>query len=291
MNGRVLLLGATGQVGRELLARLRGSYDVIAPARSDLALEDPEALRQLLRERRPRLVLNAAAYTAVDRAEGEPAQCRAINATAPAVLAEECARGGAALVHYSTNFVFDGSQPRPWREGDAPRPLNVYGTTKLEGERAIASALERHLILRTALVFSRQGESFVQRIRRLARERDEVAVVNDQHGTPTSASFVAEATLRAIAPVLAGGEIPWGVYHLTAAGQTTIYDYAVEVLALDPARHEHRCRELRPITTAELHAPARRPLNGVLDSTSFSITFRVALPTWEQALERELSAR
>ncbi|MHB1265154.1 MAG: dTDP-4-dehydrorhamnose reductase [Gemmatimonadaceae bacterium] len=291
MSARVLLLGASGQVGRELRARLPRSAELTAPSRAELPLEHVESLRTMVRATRPALVLNAAAYTAVDRAESEPRPCRAINAVAPMVLAEECARIGAALVHYSTNFVFDGSQPIPWREDDPTRPLNVYGTTKLEGERGITRALERQLILRTALVFSREGESFVQRIRRLARERDDVSVVTDQFGTPTSAAFLAESTIRAIEPLLAGGSVPWGTYHLTAAGQISIYDYAVRVLALDPNRAEHRCTQLRPITSAELHAPARRPLNGVLDCGRFSATFGIALPPWEEELERELSAR
>ncbi len=291
MRPRALLLGATGQIGRELRPRLAHAYEVIAPSRTELALGDAATVRRAMRETRPVLVVNAAAYTAVDRAQGEPSACRAVNAMAPGVLAEECEQLGAALVHYSTNFVFDGSQPRPWREGDAPNPLNVYGATKLEGERAIAGRFPRHLIVRTALVFSRAGESFVQRIRRLAREQEDVAVVNDQFGTPTSAAFLAESTLRAIEPLLAGDEIPWGVYHLTSAGRTSIFDYAVKALALDPNRDAHRCREIRPITTAALHAPAPRPLNGVLDCERFSATFGVALPPWEEELERELSAR
>lgn len=287
MTMRVLLFGASGQVGGALLPLLRTRAEVTAPSRREVDLADPDAVRACVRAAAPALIVNAAGYTAVDRAESEREPCRLVNAIAPAVMAEEGARLGAPLVHYSTNFVFDGALDRPYRETDVAHPLNWYGATKLEGEQGIATATGRHLMLRTALVFSRRG-GFVGRILALAREREELTVVDDQFGSPTRASFLAAATLRALDGVLDGGEAPWGTYHLTSSGATSILGYAERVLALDPARGEQRVRRVVPVTSQALGAPARRPANGVLDCTRFAEAFGVRPPRWEEELAAEL---
>lgn len=281
---RVLLFGGFGQVGGALLPLLQArGAEVVAPTHAEVDLADPDALRGCVRAVKPALIVNAAAYTAVDRAESDREACRLANAVAPAVIAEEGARCGAAMVHYSTNFVFAGALGRPYRESDEARPVNWYGATKLDGERAVAGANERHLILRTAFVYS-QGGGFVGRILALAREREELQVVGDQFGSPTRAGFLAEATVSALGPVLGGGEIPWGTYHLTSSGATSIFGWAERVLALDPRREEQKVRRLVPVSSEALGAPARRPANGVLDCGKFEGVFGVRMPRWDDEL-------
>lgn len=285
----VLLLGAHGQLGRDLERRLDALGAVVALDRSRANLEDPESLRPLVRRVAPWLVVNAAAYTAVDAAESDEATCMRVNAEAPAVLAEESARLGAPLVHYSTNYVFDGLLDRPYREDDQPNPLNVYGRSKLLGEAAVAAS-PAHLILRLAAVYASTGRNFVRRILDLSREREELRVVEDQLVAPTPASAVAEATVGIIGGVLdETRELRSGVYHLTCAGSTSWYRFAERILALDPRREEHRVQRLVPVSSSEFPAAAERPLNGLLDCGRAARELGVTLPDWESELERAMT--
>lgn len=291
---RILLTGGTGQVGWELRRALAPLGEVVAPGRAELDLLDPGALRAAIRELAPRLVANAAAYTEVDRAESEPERAYAANATAPAVLAEEAARAGALLVHYSTDYVFDGEKGAPYAEDDPCAPLNVYGRTKREGEVAVAAAGGPHLVLRTSWVYGTRGKNFLRTMLRLAREREELRVVDDQRGAPTWCRMVAEATAVVVAGLRDGSGgfapegAPWGTYHLSAAGETTWHGFAREIVALDPRRDEQRCRAVLPIGTAEYPTPARRPRASVLDGSRLAAAFGVRLPHWREQLLQAL---
>jgi dTDP-4-dehydrorhamnose reductase len=285
----ILVIGGSGQVGAALVPRLAALGPVVSAGRADADLERPDELRALVRRVRPRAIVNAAAYTAVDDAERDAARCRRINVDAPAVLAEEGARLGAPLVHYSTNYVFDGASRRPYREDDAIAPLGVYGSTKALGESAAAAAWSRTLILRTAGVYGWTGRNFMRRILALAREREELQVVDDQLVAPTPASVVADATVVAVRQVLAGGDELFGTYHLTSCGATSWFGFAERILALDPARAEQRATRLRAVSSTEFPTPARRPRNGLLDNDTFMRRFGVALPDWDVALARTLA--
>lgn len=279
----ILVFGIGGQVGEAVLQRLsRRGAGFAAPTVADADLSKPESLRDVVRGLRPSAVVNAAAYTAVDRAESEPELARLINAVAPGVIAEEAARLGIPLIHYSTDYVFDGTATEPLDETADPNPLSVYGSSKLEGERAVAAAGGRHVILRTSWVYGPIGGNFLLTMRRLFREREEVRVVNDQFGAPTSASFLAEATLAVLdsAPVA-----PSGIYHATAAGQTTWFGFAERIHKVLSGREALRCRRVLPIATAEYPTPARRPRWSVLDTTRFQRTFGVTPPSWEEQLD------
>jgi dTDP-4-dehydrorhamnose reductase len=278
---KVLLTGATGQVGHELKRSLQAIGEVVALDRAQLDLSDLQQVRETVRALRPNLIVNPAAYTAVDRAETEPDLARAVNAHAPAVLAEEAKRLGAALVHYSTDYVFDGTKTSPYTELDKPNPANVYGQTKLEGELAVAAAGIPHLILRTSWVYGMMGRNFLLTMLKLGRERAELKVVDDQHGAPTWSRTISDTT--AILLALAKREGWWdnnsGIYHLSSGGATTWHGFAQAILAnagLD-------CRVL-PIPTAEYPLPARRPANSLLNSEKLTGQF-VALPDWETALD------
>lgn len=276
MAAPILLLGSRGQVGFELRRTLAPLGPVIALGRADVDLAEPGALRAAVRVATPALIVNAAAYTAVDKAEGERDLAFRVNAQAPGVLAEEAARSGARLVHFSTDYVFDGAARRPYREDDPTGPLGAYGESKLAGEQAVRDATADHLILRTAWVYAARGRNFLLAMRRLAREREELRVVDDQRGAPTWARAIAEAT----ALMLARGGPP-GTYHLSAAGETTWHGFASAIVAhMADAGELPRPVAVTPITTADYPTPARRPAYSVLDGAKLAADYRITLPHW-----------
>jgi dTDP-4-dehydrorhamnose reductase len=273
---RFLITGTNGQVGWELARTLAPLGEVVACDRSRLDLSDADGIVSAVRATRPTVIVNAAAYTAVDQAETDPAQAFAVNAVAPGVLAEETKRAGGLLVHYSTDYVFDGTADRPYVETDAPNPLGVYGRSKLEGERAIQSSGCRHLVFRTSWIYGPRGRNFLLTILRLARERDELRVVDDQVGAPTSAAAIAEATAR----VLAARADAEGLFHLTAAGQTSWYGFATAIL-----RRAGLARKIVPITSDQYPTAARRPGNSVLSNERMVAAFGFRPLAWETLLD------
>lgn len=283
---RILLTGSNGQVGWELARSLSTLGEVVATTSQSLDLTDPDAIRRAMAEVRPRIVVNPAAHTAVDRAESEPDKARALNAVAPGILAEEAEKLGALLVHYSTDYVFDGSGDTPWREDGAPCPLNVYGATKLEGERAIRDRCRRHLIFRTSWVYGARGANFLLTMRRLMRERPELKIVADQVGAPTWCRSLAEATAQVLAQADspargADKPEPWGVYHMTNAGETSWHGFAEAIQAMDAPETPAR---LLPIPSSDYPTPARRPLNSRLNNGKLERVFGLRLPHWRDAL-------
>lgn len=279
---RVLLTGATGQVGYELERSLQGLGEIVAVDRKRMDLADLDQVREVVRAVKPGLIVNPAAYTAVDKAEAEPALAHRINAQAPAVLAAEARLLGAAMVHFSTDYVFDGSKAGAYVETDAPNPVNVYGQTKLEGERAIADAGIPHLILRTSWVYGMRGKNFLLTMLRLARERDELRIVCDQHGAPTWSRTIADTTALVLAQACMGGGAWWkdhgGTYHLSSQGRTSWCGFTEAIVEAA----QLPCR-VTPITSSEYPTPARRPLNSVLDSSKMMSLCR--LPQWRDALK------
>ena len=291
---KILLLGKNGQLGWELQRSLAVLGDVVALDRSSTDhcgdLNNLAGLAATLRELQPQVIVNAAAYTAVDKAESEPGLARSINAAAPAMLAEEAARIKALLVHYSTDYVFDGSGIRPWAELDAPAPLNIYGQTKLEGEQAIQAAGPNHLILRTSWVYAARGGNFAKTMLRLASERDTLQVINDQFGAPTGADLLADASAHAIRQLLQR-PADAGLYHLAASGETSWYEYAKYVLAQSiraQTAPEKIATAVQPVPTSAFPTAAKRPLNSRLDTTLFQATFGLALPHWHLGVARML---
>ena len=293
---RILLLGKNGQVGWELQRSLAPLGELTALDRHGADglcgdLGNPEGIAATVRAVQPQLIVNAAAYTAVDQAESEPELARRINAAAPAVLAREAAAGGALLVHYSTDYVFDGSGQRRWREDDATAPLSVYGQTKLEAEQAILASGCAHLILRTSWVYAARGGNFARNMLRLAQERERLTVIDDQWGAPTGAELIADVTAHAVAQTR---EQPAkaGIYHLTAAGETTWFSYAKYVLALAGQAQKAikiKATELLPIPTSAYPTPARRPHNSRLDTRKLQTRFGLALPPWQHGVRRMLA--
>lgn len=287
---RILVTGAGGQVGWELRRSLAPLGEVIALGRDALDLGQPGALRERVRQLAPQAIVNAAAYTAVDRAESEPELARAVNAIAPGILAEETLRLGAVLVHYSTDYVFDGTKASPYAEDDPTNPLGVYGRTKLEGERAVGASGCRHLTLRTSWVFGARGHNFLLTMLRLARERRALRVVNDQVGAPTWCRDIADATAR----LLEGGHAAPGVaglFHLTASGATSWFGFAQAIFASpELARLGIAPPALEPIPTSAYPTPARRPANSRLDCTRLERAAGIRLPAWEAGLAGALSA-
>ncbi|MCC6073364.1 dTDP-4-dehydrorhamnose reductase [Massilia sp. GCM10020059] len=278
---RILLTGAGGQVGYELARSLQPLGQVMAVDRSAMDLSDLGQVRDVIRSVKPGLIVNAAAYTAVDKAESEPQLARRVNAEAPEAMAVEARKLGAAMVHYSTDYVFDGSKSGAYVESDTPNPLNVYGQSKLDGEQAVAAAGIDHLILRTSWVYGMRGKNFLLTMLRLAKERDELRVVCDQHGAPTWSRTVADTSAVLLAKAQQGGRDWWaqhtGLYHLGSGGQTTWCGFTEEILALQKLN----CK-LVPITTADYPLPARRPQNSLLDCTRLRAL--CALPDWRDAL-------
>ncbi len=292
---KVLLLGADGQVGHELRRALAPLGEVVATTRSGrwadasqglaLDLAQTESIAPLLRQVRPQAVVNAVAYTAVDRAESEREQAFAVNAAAPARLAEACAELGASLLHYSTDYVFDGGAQRPYREDDPTGPLSVYGQSKLAGEQAIAASGARHLILRTAWVYATRGHNFLRTMLRLGAEREELRVVADQRGAPTPAWLLADAA----AAILRQGVAASGVRHLVADGQTSWHGFAEAIFAEALARGLiERAPRVVPIGTDDYPTPARRPAFSVLDTARIKAEYGLALPDWREALRLTL---
>jgi dTDP-4-dehydrorhamnose reductase len=280
---RILLTGSSGQVGYELLRSLQGLGEIVAVDRHHMDLADLDRVREVVRAVRPTLIVNPAAYTAVDAAESDPALAMRINAEAPAVLAEEARRLGAAMIHYSTDYVFDGTKAAPYREDDPTCPVNVYGRTKLAGEHAIQAAGIKHLILRTSWVYGARGKNFLLTVLRLARERDELRIVADQHGSPTWCRTIADSSAHIVAQLHRGG-LSWeeisGVYHMTAQGSTSWHGFTEAILAHPSV---DRKPTVAPIATSDYPLPARRPANSVLDCQRFMETF-CGLPQWDAAL-------
>ena len=285
---KILLFARGGQLGWELQRTLAPLGEVLALDYPQVDFSKPEELRLVVREARPDLIINPAAYTAVDRAETESALAYRVNAQAPAVLAEEALRLRVPLVHYSTDYVFDGAKGSPYLESDEPAPLNVYGHSKLAGDRAVISVGGAHIILRTSWVYSMRQGGFVTKVLQWSRQQEVLRVVDDQVSGPTSARMLAELT----ALLLAGaGADPFGwlseragVYHCAGDGACSRYAWAQEILKLDPRREEQTVRELLPASNAEFPSPAARPLVSVLDCSKLERVFGLRLPPWQTAL-------
>lgn len=284
---RVLVTGGEGQLGHELARALRGRADVFAPDRQTLDLSDADAIRAHCRDIRPALILNPGAYTAVDKAEAEEPLAMAINGRAPGILGEEARGLGAPIVHFSTDYVFDGRATRPYREDDPTMPQNAYGRTKLAGEQALAQTGASYLILRTSWLYGARRQNFFLTMRRLARERDELRVVNDQFGTPTWVRPLAEQSLAAVEfdGSRAGLAISPGIYHLAAGGETTWFEFARAILETLPVS-ERRARAVIPITTREFPTPARRPAYSVLDCAKIRAATGTPAGHWRDELDQ-----
>ncbi|MDV6343013.1 dTDP-4-dehydrorhamnose reductase [Nitrosomonas sp. Is37] len=292
---KILLFGKNGQVGWELQRSLQPLGEVVALDRSSQEycgnLTDLAGIAQTVRAVAPDVIVNAAAYTAVDRAESEPDLAYQINAEAPAILAQEAQRMNAWLVHYSTDYVFDGSGDRPWSESDLPSPLNVYGQTKLQGEEAIRSAGCRHLIFRTSWVYAARGNNFAKTMLRLAQERDQLTIIDDQIGAPTGADLLADATAHAISMALKQPEVA-GLYHLVAGGKVSWYGYARFILSF---AREHgwaiktQSEAILPVLSSAFATAAKRPLNSRLDTEKFRCAFRLNIPHWQIGVARMLT--
>ena len=292
---KILLLGKNGQVGWELQRSLAPLGEVLALDRHSAPwcgdLSQPERLAQTVRDYRPDVIVNAAAHTAVDKAESEPELARCLNATAPEALAKAAAEVGAWLVHYSTDYVFNGQGDQPWQEGATTAPLSVYGQTKLEGEQAIATACLKHLIFRTSWVYAARGGNFAKTMLRLAGDRERLTVIDDQHGAPTGADLIADVTAHAIRRVWQQEDLA-GVYHLVAAGETTWYGYASHVIAKARLINPElvlKVNEIAPVSTASFPTPAQRPLNSRLSTHKLQQAFGVVLPPWQQGVDRMLA--
>lgn len=292
---KILLFGKSGQVGWELQRSLAPLGKVVALDRHSVGLcgdfTKLAGLAATVAAVRPDVIVNAAAYTAVDKAESEPELARTINALAPGVLAEAAARAGACLVHYSTDYVFDGSGDQPGKEADTPAPLNVYGATKLEGERRIAAACPHHLIFRTSWVYAARGGNFAKTMLRLAKERERLTVINDQIGAPTGADLLADVTAHALRSVLRQPELA-GMYHLVADGHTSWHGYAQFVL--EHARRagvelKTAADAIEAVPTSAFPTPAARPHNSRLDTGKLQAAFELTLPAWQQGVERMLT--
>lgn len=280
---RILLLGQHGQVSRELQLLFSSSHELIVLGREQLDLADTERLREAIRRLQPELIINAAAHTAVDAAESEPEAAFAINAIAPGVIAEEAAALDVPLIHYSTDYVFDGSKPTAYDEDDVPNPLGVYGRSKLAGEQAITAVGGKHLILRTSWVYSLHGRNFLLTMQRLLQEREQLSVVADQIGAPTWAGSIAAATGQLIERWQTAQTAAWGVYHFTARGETSWFGFT-EAIATQLLAQGKPVAQLTAIATREYPTPAQRPLNSRLDCTRLERDWGVRLPDWHVGL-------
>lgn len=290
---RILLTGKNGQVGFELQRALAPLGEVIAVGTADCDLSDANAIRGLMQRVQPQLVVNPAAYTAVDKAESDADKARAVNAVAPGVLGEEASRLGASVIHYSTDYVYDGSKDGLYTESDPVSPQSVYGQTKLDGERALQAVTPRHVILRTSWVVGAHGGNFAKTMLRLAGDRDELKVVADQFGAPTSASLIADVTAHIARQMLRDGAdgFPFGVYHLAASGETSWHAYAQyvigEAIGMGKALKATPERVL-PIPASSYPTPARRPQNSRLDTHQLRQTFGLHLPHWQEGVKHIL---
>jgi dTDP-4-dehydrorhamnose reductase len=304
MKPKILLIGRNGQVGTELSSLLHRLGELAALNRQELDLTKPDDIRRAIREVRPQWIINAAAYTAVDQAEQDEATARAVNEQAPAVMAEEAKKIGAALVHYSTDYVFDGSKKSPYEETDIPNPINVYGKTKLGGERAIQESGALHLIFRTEWVYATRGRNFLLTILRLATQKEELRVVADQSGSPTTSREIAAATVKIISQIMDKEEgvrslsTSGGIYNMTAEGETSWYEFAKAILSeASSATHTlpwvdavtkglpFLAERVVPIPTAEYSTPARRPAYSVLSAARLHHRFGVHLAQWRAGLQ------
>jgi len=303
MSLRILITGANGQVGWHLQRTLAPLGELLAIDVDQVDLTDLDAVTRTLRDFAPDIVANAAAYTAVDKAESEPELARAINVLAPECMAKECAARGALMVHYSTDYVYDGSKPGPYEEDDATAPLSVYGRTKLQGDQAIAASGCAYIILRTTWVYDIRGKNFLRTVLRLAREKEELRMVGDQYGAPTWARGLAEATSAILAKSCerraAGGAWPSGIFHLTAAGQTSWAGFAEAILedyefccewpaSTGEFGSELKAKRVVHITSDQYKAPARRPKNSVLSNRKIEEAFGIRLPDWRSQLRLAL---
>ena len=288
---KLLLLGKNGQVGWELQRSLAPLGEIVALDRSNGGdISDLSALAACIRETRPDVIVNAAAHTAVDKAETEQALALRLNAEAPEVMAQEARQLGTLLVHYSTDYVFDGSGSTPRQETDATGPLSVYGSTKLDGERRIAATGCRHLIFRTSWVYAARGGNFAKTMLRLAQERDKLSVINDQRGAPTGADLIADVTAHAIRHVQADDSAS-GVYHLVASGETTWHAYASHVIEQARALRPElawKVQEIAAVPTTAFHMPAQRPLNSRLDNRKLQMVMGLSMPIWQCGVDRML---
>jgi dTDP-4-dehydrorhamnose reductase len=301
LGARIFLTGATGQVGGELLKLLAQLGEVVAPVREEMDLADVNSVREAIRRVRPRWIVNPGAYTAVDKAESEPELAYAVNAEAVKVMGEEARAIGAGVIHFSTDYVFDGSGDAPYRETDATGPVSVYGVSKLAGEKALAESGAGHLIFRTSWVYGGVGKNFLLTILKLAREREVLRVVGDQHGAPTWSRDLAHMTVQVIkqcealseghdlAEVLAD---VGGVYHATGGGETTWYGFAAEAVRLQrEAEPKVRFAEIEAITTAEYPTPAKRPHNSRMNCGKLADGFGWTMMDWHDSLRKVLSER
>ncbi len=283
---KILLTGKNGQVGGDLYPLLIDLGEVLATDRASLDLTRPEKIRECVRAFGPDVIINAAAYNAVDKAESESELAHSINATAPGLLAEEAVRCGALLMHYLTDYVFNGTKADPYIESDPTNPLNVYGRTKAAGERAVMNSGCIHLILRTSWVYSPRGSNFLLTILRLAEEREELRIVNDQIGAPTSSEWIAQATAHVVRQVLNSDKSEasriTGTYHMTASGEVSCFGFGREIVS--QSDRAIRPKSIIPISTTEYPRPARRPLNSRLNCSKIADTFGVKLPPWQTGL-------
>ncbi len=295
---KILLTGKNGQVGFELSRHLAATqHDLVSVGTADCDLSKPAAIRDLIQSVKPNVLINPAAYTAVDRAESEPDLAKAINADAPEVMAGELKKTGGLLVHFSTDYVFDGNKTTPYNELDTPNPQSVYGQTKLQGEQAITVSGVDHIILRTSRVFGAHGNNFLKTMLRLAAEREELRVVDDQFGAPTSARFLAQTVTQMLGPLdpnrpgnkeATDRSALTGLYHCSCSGQTSWYDYAkfaIELAGNNGIKLKLQTNSLIPIPSLEYPTPAARPINSVLDNTKLKQTFGIQRPDWQSGVE------
>ena len=293
---KILLLGKNGQVGWELQRALAPLGDIVAldfdsPGPWSADFSKPDSLAATVRHVAPDVIVNAAAHTAVDKCEAEPDLARALNATSPAVLAREAQRLGALMLHYSTDYVFDGSGDTPWVEDAPTGPLNVYGQTKLEGESAIRASGCRHLILRTSWVYAARGGNFAKTMLKLARERDRLTVIDDQLGSPTGADLLADVSAHVIRATLANAQLG-GTYHAVADGHTSWYDYARRVIEFARSKGQDikvAANAIEPVPSSAFVTAAKRPTNSRMNTTKLRLTFGLQLPRWEAGVDRMLT--
>jgi len=291
---RFLITGANGQLGFELQRALAPFGEFIALDRAGCDLSNPDSIRAAVRAAKPDVIFNAGAYTAVDKAESEPDQAHAINAVAPGVIGEEAAKIGALVIHYSTDYVFDGSKAEAYLETDTPSPLSVYGKTKLIGEQALTGSGAKYLIFRTSWVFGLHGKNFIKTILRLASERSELKIVADQFGAPTGAAFLADVSAHIAARYMRDGvqDFPFGLYHLAARGSTSWCEFARHVVAKAADANwdlQATPDRILPITTPEYPTPAARPANSCLNTSKFREAFGLQLPDWHTGVDQVLT--
>jgi dTDP-4-dehydrorhamnose reductase len=282
----ILIIGKNGQVGTELSRVYHSRGNVVLTGRDECDLSNEQSIRDTVGRVKPTVIINAGAYTAVDQAEKERDLCFAINANAPRVLAQEAARLDALLIHYSTDYVFNGEKSEPYLESDPISPVNVYGESKAAGEAAIAEAATRYLVLRTSWVYGANGKNFLRTMLRLGAERSELRVVDDQLGAPTSAAAIASATARLVEQLASAAPETSGIYHMTAAGSTSWCGFARAIFSADLLATRPR---VQPVSSSDYPTPARRPANSVLSNDKFAHNFGFRLPTWQQQLDEVLA--